>query len=70
MSHHAPRPEDALVTRREALCRAGMGFGALALGSLMAEAGLLAATPDAGPGPPAQPAGASGRRSSPARRSG
>ena len=28
MPHHAPRPEDALVTRREALCRAGMGFGA------------------------------------------
>ncbi len=49
MPHHAPRPEDALVTRREALCRAGMGFGALALGSLMADGGLLAATPDAGP---------------------
>jgi hypothetical protein len=42
MSNHAPRLEDALLTRREALCRAGMGFGALALSHLMAEAGLLA----------------------------
>src|SRR4051794_15373937 len=42
MSHHAPRPEDRLLTRREALCRGGMGFGALALSSLMSEAGLLA----------------------------
>src|SRR4249920_1381040 len=53
MSHHAPRPEDAMLTRREALCRSGMGFGALALGSLMTEAGLLApasARADARPG--------------------
>src|SRR5205085_1361 len=42
MSNHAPRLEDALLTRREALCRAGMGFGALALSNLMAEAGLMA----------------------------
>src|SRR3954463_4019391 len=42
MSNHAPRLEDALLTRREALCRAGMGFGALALSHLMGEAGLLA----------------------------
>jgi hypothetical protein len=42
MSHHAPRLEDALLTRREALCRAGMVFAALALRNLMAEAGLLA----------------------------
>ena len=42
MSHHRPaRLEDAVLTRRELLCRSGMGFGALALGSLMAEAGLL-----------------------------
>src|SRR4051794_33161495 len=41
MSNHAPRLEDALLTRREALCRAGVGFGALALSHLMAEAGLL-----------------------------
>jgi hypothetical protein len=44
MSHHAPRLEDALLTRREALCRAGMGFGALALNQLMAEAGLMTPT--------------------------
>src|SRR4051812_41526037 len=48
MSHHAPRLEDAQLTRREALCRAGMGFGALALSHLMGEAGLLAATPAPG----------------------
>ncbi len=29
------------MTRRELLCRSGMGMGALALGGLMAEAGLL-----------------------------
>jgi hypothetical protein len=40
MAHHAPRPEDTVLTRRELLCRSGMGFGALALGSLMAEVGL------------------------------
>ena len=29
------------MTRRELLCRSGMGMGALALGSLLADAGLL-----------------------------
>ena len=33
--------EDAVLTRRELLCRAGNGFGALALGSLLAESGSL-----------------------------
>src|SRR4051812_33748534 len=47
MSNHAPRLEDAQLTRREALCRAGMGFGALALSHLMGEAGLLAPAPSA-----------------------
>jgi hypothetical protein len=42
MPHPAPRPEDAVLTRREALCRAGMGFGAMALSGLMCEAGLVA----------------------------
>ncbi len=37
MSHHAPRLTDRFLTRREALCRGGMGFGALALGSILAE---------------------------------
>ncbi len=40
MLHHPPRPEDAILSRRELLCRSGMGFGALALGSLMADVGL------------------------------
>ena len=44
MSHHDPRIEDALLTRRQALTRAGMGFGSLALGTLMAEAGLTTKT--------------------------
>jgi hypothetical protein len=41
------------MTRREMLCHTGMGFGALALGGLMADAGLLAPAParaDATPG--------------------
>src|SRR5258707_12066601 len=32
---HAPRMEDLLLTRRELLCRAGMGMGALALSNLI-----------------------------------
>jgi Protein of unknown function (DUF1501) len=43
MSDHAPRLEDAVLTRRELLCRSGMGFGAMALGSLLAEDGFFAA---------------------------
>jgi len=39
-SHRGFRPEHALLTRREALCRSGMGFGAMALGSLLAESGF------------------------------
>jgi hypothetical protein len=49
MPHDAPRPEDRLLTRREALCRGGMGFGALALSGLMAEAGLVAPARRAAP---------------------
>ena len=41
MSHHAPRLEDAVMTRRELLCLSGMGMGALALGDMLAEQGLL-----------------------------
>ena len=44
MPHRPFQPADLPITRREALCRGGMGFGALALGSLMAEAGLTGAT--------------------------
>ncbi len=36
-----PDCEDAVMTRRELLCRSGMGMGALALGSLLSDAGLL-----------------------------
>src|SRR5688500_249488 len=36
------RLEEGLLTRREMLCRCGMGFGAMALAGLMGEAGLLA----------------------------
>ena len=37
--HHADQPENFL-SRRELLRRTGMGFGSLALGGMMAEAGL------------------------------
>jgi hypothetical protein len=40
MSHHGPRIEDAFLTRRQLLNRCGMGFGAMALGGLMADIGL------------------------------
>src|SRR6266568_9357058 len=35
------------MTRREMLCRSGMGFGALGLANLLASDGLLSATPQA-----------------------
>jgi len=31
MQHHKPQLEDAFLTRREFLCRCGMGMGALSL---------------------------------------
>ena len=39
MSHHAPRLEDTFLTRRDLLRRCGMGFGAMAFGSLLGRAG-------------------------------
>ncbi len=39
---HQPRWEDLFLTRREMLCRCGMGFGALAFAGLMSEIGLTA----------------------------
>ncbi|MEW4567336.1 DUF1501 domain-containing protein [Tautonia sp. JC769] len=42
MPHHRPNPGDLPVTRRELLCRSGMGFGAMALGGLMSDSGALA----------------------------
>jgi hypothetical protein len=48
---HTPRLEDQLLTRREALCRAGIGLGGLALGNLLADTRLLAAgSPGSGSG--------------------
>src|SRR5579862_3136628 len=45
---HAPRMEDLLLTRRELLCRAGMGMGALALSNLIGGAlGSLGTVADA-----------------------
>lgn len=44
MPHPPLRPQDMPITRRELLNRSGMGFGALALGSLMSEAGGLSST--------------------------
>ena len=38
MTNHAPRPEDAFLTRREMLCRSGMGMGAMAFASMMGQA--------------------------------
>src|SRR6266571_3253251 len=48
MSHHRPRLQDAFLTRRDFLCRCGMGMGALGLGTLMAQTGLLAPAARAG----------------------
>jgi hypothetical protein len=56
MSNHGSRLEDALLTRRQLLCRSGMGMGALALAGLMRDAGLVsAAEPVANPLAPRQP---------------
>src|SRR5213594_4234019 len=41
MPHHQPRLEDAFLTRRDFLCKCGMGMGALGFASLMAQTGLL-----------------------------
>src|SRR5262245_51002162 len=51
------RLEDALLTRRELLCRSGMGMGALALGGLLSEAGLLAGPAMAGDSSPGRTSG-------------
>src|SRR5436190_7194433 len=48
MSHHFPRVQDAFLTRRDFLCKCGMGMGALGLGTLMAQSGLLAPAVKAG----------------------
>src|SRR5262245_35153764 len=56
MSHHAPRLEDRFFTRRDFLQRCGMGFGWLALGSIIGNAiGLQAAGANLHPLPPKAP---------------
>src|SRR5262245_49670106 len=45
MSHHPPRLEDAFLTRRDFLCRCGMGMGGLAFAGLLGQIGSL--TPQA-----------------------
>src|SRR5580693_7480922 len=56
MAHQPPRLEDTIVTRRELLCRSGMGMGALALGNILAEKGLLGQAARAADGGAAGPA--------------
>src|SRR5262245_10380165 len=41
MSHHAPNLEHLGLTRREFLCRCGMGMGGVSLASLFSSFGLL-----------------------------
>src|SRR5690349_19273779 len=48
MEHHKPRLEDRFLTRRDFLCRCGMGMGALSLAPVMQAAGLLGAEVRAG----------------------
>jgi len=59
MLHHPPRLDDLVLTRRQALRRCGMGFGALGLARMMAGDGGLspaeAATVSANPLAPRQP---------------
>jgi len=44
MPHHPPRLEDTFLTRREFLCRCGMGMGALSLGTFFGGVEALAAS--------------------------
>jgi hypothetical protein len=50
MSHHRPRIEDLLLTRRELLGRSGMGLAAMGFAALMGDMGLLAAPAEAAMG--------------------
>ena len=49
MKHHAPNPEHLALTRREFLCRCGMGMGSLAFASLFG--GSLADANEVSPNP-------------------
>ncbi|MBM3290462.1 MAG: DUF1501 domain-containing protein, partial [Candidatus Hydrogenedentes bacterium] len=52
MNRHAPNIEDAFLTRRDFVCRCGMGMASLGLGALLQQAG---ATETAGPLAPRAP---------------
>src|SRR5438270_10994768 len=52
---HGPQLEDAFLTRRQVLRKCGMGMGALALADLMAQAGLVQASPAVTTGAPINP---------------
>ena len=41
MSYHKPTLEDAFLTRRDFVCRCGMGMASLSLASFFGEMGLL-----------------------------
>jgi len=49
MANHRKRIEDHFLTRRELLCRSGMGFGSFGLAALMSEIGLVGAAQAAEP---------------------
>ncbi len=55
MTYHAPRLADAFLTRRDFLCRSGMGMGSIGLAGLLGETGLLAAEDSIQPLAPKQP---------------
>jgi hypothetical protein len=38
---HKPNPKDAFLSRRDFLCRCGMGMGAVSLAAMFGEANLL-----------------------------
>src|SRR5258707_7057336 len=44
MQHHKPQLDDAFLTRREFLCRCGMGMGALSLATFFGGAGAFTST--------------------------
>src|SRR6188474_2365584 len=52
---HGPRAADRDLSRRELLCKCGMGMGALALSQLMAQAGMAAPISSSGPLNPLTP---------------
>jgi hypothetical protein len=55
VGHHRRKLEDHFLTRREMLCRSGMGMGGLALAGLLGEAGFLPGARAAEPSNPLAP---------------